>query len=60
VHALAQDPADVRLEPVLAWGRRMMLDTSVEQHPDGGATPRLRELRDHLVQVYPQVGPIWA
>ena len=60
VRTLAPTVVDDRLEPVLAWGRRMLLDTSFEQHPDEDPTPRLQELRDHLVQVYPQVGPIWA
>ncbi len=60
VRALARDPADPNLEPVLAWGRQMLLDTSYQGQPDGGRTPRLAELRAELTSTYPPVGPIWA
>jgi 5-methylthioadenosine/S-adenosylhomocysteine deaminase len=60
VQTLAQDPADDRLEPVLAWGRQMLLDTSYEEQPDGDPVPRLEQLRDDLTSAYPQLGPIWA
>jgi 5-methylthioadenosine/S-adenosylhomocysteine deaminase len=60
VGTLAADPDDPDLEPVLAWGRRMLLDTSFEVHPGSDPTPRLDQLRRSLTSVYPPVGPIWA
>ena len=60
VGALAADPADPDLEPVVAWGRRMLLDTGFEVNPGEEATPRLSQIRQSLTSVYPQVGPIWA
>jgi len=60
VRALAQDPADPKLEPVLAWGRLMLLDTSYQGQPDSEPTPRLAQLRTDLTSSYPPVGPIWA
>ena len=48
------------LEPVLAWGRPMLLDTSFQGQPDGDPTPRLAQLRADLTSNYPPVGPIWA
>ncbi len=60
VRSLAADPDDLDLEPVVAWGRRMLLDTSFEVNPDGEPTPRLAQIRKSLTSVYPQVGPIWA
>ena len=58
--ALAADPQDPVLEPVLAWGRRMLLDTSYEGQTGDGSTPRLQQLRADLTTIYPPVGPIWA
>jgi 5-methylthioadenosine/S-adenosylhomocysteine deaminase len=49
-----------RLEPLLAWGKRMLLDTSFQVRPDGSPPPTLAELRAALVAQYPQVGPIFA
>ncbi len=60
VRTLAAAPEDPKLEPVLAWGRRMLLDTSFEVNPGADPTPRLAELREALTEVYPPVGPIWA
>jgi len=60
VQALAQTPADPNLEPVVAWGRPMLLDTSYQGQPDKGLTPRLAQLRADLTSAYPPVGPIWA
>jgi cytosine/adenosine deaminase-related metal-dependent hydrolase len=60
VRTLAADPDDPDLEPVLAWGRRMLLDTSFEVNPGPDPTPRLAQLRRSLTSVYPPVGPIWA
>jgi cytosine/adenosine deaminase-related metal-dependent hydrolase len=60
VTALAADPNDPHLEPVLAWGRSMLLDTSFEVNPTGDPTPRLSQIRSALTAVYPPVGPVWA
>lgn len=60
VRTLAADPDDPDLEPVVAWGRRMLLDTGFEVNPGGEPTPRLKQIREALTTVYPQVGPIWA
>jgi len=60
VETLAADAADPDLEPVVAWGRRMLLDTSFEVTPGGDPTPRLSSIRQALTSVYPPVGPIWA
>jgi cytosine/adenosine deaminase-related metal-dependent hydrolase len=60
VRTLAADPEDRNLEPVLAWGQRMLLDTSFEVNPGPDPTPRLATLRASLTKVYPPVGPIWA
>lgn len=58
--SIAADPQDPLLEPVVAWGRPMLLDTSYEAQSDGGPTPRLQQLRADLTGAYPPVGPIWA
>jgi cytosine/adenosine deaminase-related metal-dependent hydrolase len=60
VTQLAADATDPDLEPVVAWGRRMLLDTSFEVNPGGDPTPRLAQIRSSLTSVYPPVGPIWA
>jgi cytosine/adenosine deaminase-related metal-dependent hydrolase len=60
VPALAQDPHDPNLEPVLAWGRPMLLDTSYQGQPSTNPVPRLEQLRADLTSQYPPVGPIWA
>ncbi|MEO7350286.1 MAG: amidohydrolase family protein, partial [Marmoricola sp.] len=60
VETLAADAADPDLEHVVAWGRRMLLDTSFEVTPGGDPTPRLSSIRQALTSVYPPVGPIWA
>ncbi|MGC4000996.1 MAG: amidohydrolase family protein [Anaeromyxobacter sp.] len=46
-------------EPVLAWGKRMRLDTRYAVRT-AGAAPRLAELRAALIGAYPQVGPVFA
>jgi cytosine/adenosine deaminase-related metal-dependent hydrolase len=54
-------PADrERFEPLIAWGKRMLLDTSHTAAPATGGQPRLEDLRGLLVGEYPQVGPIFA
>ena len=60
IGTLAQEPLDPILEPVIAWGRPMLLDTSFEGQNDGNPTPRLQQLRSDLTAAYPPVGPIWA
>lgn len=47
-------------EPVLAWGRQMLLNTGFEAHPGNEGVPRLAQIRQALTSVYPPVGPIWA
>jgi 5-methylthioadenosine/S-adenosylhomocysteine deaminase len=55
------DPADrERLEPLIAWGKRMLLDTSYTAAPATGEEPPLELLRRQLIAAYPQVGPIFA
>ena len=55
------DPARVEgLEPLIAWGKRMLLDTSYQAEPGAQAPPKLAKLRDELINQYPQVGPIFA
>jgi len=60
VRTLAHDHANPNLEPVLAWGQPMLLDTSYQGQPNEVPTPRLAQLRAELTSSYPQVGPIWA
>ena len=45
---------------MIAWGRRMLLDTGYEVNPGPDPTPRLAQIRQSLTSVYPPVGPIWA
>jgi 5-methylthioadenosine/S-adenosylhomocysteine deaminase len=55
------DPGDrERLEPLIAWGKRMLLDTSYTAAPATGEQPPLELLRRQLIAAYPQVGPIFA
>jgi cytosine/adenosine deaminase-related metal-dependent hydrolase len=49
-----------RLEPVFAWGKPMLLDTSFAVHPGADSPPTLSELQGALIAKYPQVGPIFA
>jgi 5-methylthioadenosine/S-adenosylhomocysteine deaminase len=60
IKRLPFDMAAARFEPVVAWGRRMLLDTSFEMNPGEKTTPRLSAIRQSLTSIYPQVGPIWA
>lgn len=55
------DPGDRdHLEPVIAWGQEMLLDTSYMARPTTEEPPTLAELRAALIQSYPPVGPIFA
>jgi len=58
VAELAEDAG--RLEPLVAWGKRMLLDTSFQARPGGAPPPTLAQLRAALVEQHPQVGPIFA
>jgi 5-methylthioadenosine/S-adenosylhomocysteine deaminase len=50
-----------RLEPLLAWGKPMLLDTSYRAgEQDSEAPPQLSALRAALIEEYPPVGPIFA
>jgi 5-methylthioadenosine/S-adenosylhomocysteine deaminase len=62
VRELAGDADVERLEPVIAWGKPMLLDTSYRAaaSDDDEPLPSLGALRDALIGQYPQVGPIFA
>jgi 5-methylthioadenosine/S-adenosylhomocysteine deaminase len=49
-----------RVEPLIAWGKPMLLDTSYTAAASDEEQPRLSELRAALIAEYPQVGPIFA
>ena len=50
-----------RVEPLIAWGKPMLLDTSYTAAGCGrGAAAALRASRSALIAEYPQVGPIFA
>ena len=56
-------PDDVgRLEPVIAWGTEMLLDTTyaVSDAAGDAPPPTLADLRAALIAHYPQVGPIFG
>jgi 5-methylthioadenosine/S-adenosylhomocysteine deaminase len=48
-----------RLQPLIAWGQPMRLDTGYAVKP-GATAPTLADLRSELIAGYPQVGPIFA
>jgi hypothetical protein len=48
------------LAPVLAWGKRMMLDNGFRAGNNDDPAPNLDELRADLIRAFPQVGPIWG
>ena len=48
------------LEPVIAWGKPMKLDTSFAVAATGEPPVRLREIREKLLGRYLQTGPIFA
>jgi 5-methylthioadenosine/S-adenosylhomocysteine deaminase len=50
-----------RLEPLIAWGKPMLLDASYTAAGTGdGEQTKLAQLRAALIKEYPQVGPILA
>ena len=60
VRRLLGDRARDHLEPLLAWGKPMLLDTSYRARPSDEEPPTLARLRSDLVAQYPRVGPIFA
>ncbi len=48
------------LEPVLAWGKPMLLDTRFAVNQADDPPPRLSDLRAGLIERYPAIGPIFA
>lgn len=48
------------LEPLIAWGKWMLLDTSYAASPGTQTAPRLTKVRVDLIKNYPRVGPIFA
>jgi 5-methylthioadenosine/S-adenosylhomocysteine deaminase len=60
VRRLLGDRARDHLEPLLAWGKPMLLDTSYRARPTDEEPPTLARLRSDLVAQYPRVGPIFA
>jgi len=48
-----------RLQPLIAWGQPMRLDTGYAVKP-GQPAPTLSDLRAELIAGYPQVGPIFS
>jgi hypothetical protein len=46
------------LELQIAWGKRMLLDTSSQVHAE--ALPKLSELQAELIEHYKPIGPILA
>jgi cytosine/adenosine deaminase-related metal-dependent hydrolase len=49
-----------RMEPVLAWGKRMALDLSYSVSASDRPLPRLADLRAALLARHPQAGPLFA
>ena len=47
-------------EPIIAWGKPMLVDTSYSVKKPATSAPRLADLRADLIARYPQVGPIFA
>jgi cytosine/adenosine deaminase-related metal-dependent hydrolase len=47
---------------VIAWGRRMVLDTGTEPCPSGSQipAPNLEQLRSEIIRLFPAVGPVFA
>jgi 5-methylthioadenosine/S-adenosylhomocysteine deaminase len=56
---LGAEEHEEHLERLLAWGKRMVLDTSYVVET-GDAQPRLNTIRAGLIAAYPNIGPIFA
>jgi hypothetical protein len=50
---------ETKYEDVIAWGKAMLIDTGYLEAPSEPG-PRLEELRAKLIELYPQVGPIFV
>lgn len=50
----------VPLERVVAWGKRMLLDTGYSAEPAATPAPTLAQIRADILAQYPQLGPIFA
>jgi len=57
---LALSGSAPNLRPIIAWGKRMLLDNGYRFRPGQDGVPTLDELRADLVRVFPQLGPIWS
>ena len=57
---LAHSDHTERLEPLSAWGKTVLLDTSYAAHPASETPPTFAQLRQQLITTYPQLGPIFA
>ena len=57
---LADPDRQKGLELQIAWGKRMLLDTSYQAHPGAEPVPKLSELRAELIEHYKPIGPIFA
>ena len=60
IETMAETGARERLEPLIAWGKQMRLDTSYSVGEPNAEPPGLAQLRADLIGAYPQVGPIFA
>jgi 5-methylthioadenosine/S-adenosylhomocysteine deaminase len=60
IRTLASAQGGETLEPVLAWGKEMLLDLRYSVRATGSPPPNLGQLRADLISHYPQVGPIFA
>jgi 5-methylthioadenosine/S-adenosylhomocysteine deaminase len=60
IEELAEPGAEERLEPLIAWGQHMRLDTGYTVREPREDAPKLEQLRADLIGAYPQVGPIFA
>jgi 5-methylthioadenosine/S-adenosylhomocysteine deaminase len=60
IEELGEPGAEERLEPLIAWGQHMRLDTSYTVREPREDAPKLEQLRADLIGAYPQVGPIFA
>jgi cytosine/adenosine deaminase-related metal-dependent hydrolase len=60
LEAIAPSATSPGLRPVIAWGKRMVLDNGFRARPDDDTTPDIDALRADLIGAYPEIGPIWA
>jgi cytosine/adenosine deaminase-related metal-dependent hydrolase len=58
--ALAAEPKRPTLEPLVAWGKPMVLDASYQDRHTEHPPLTLAELRAALIAQYPRIGPIFA